>query len=280
MTKRILGLIIVMMISSSFLWAQDRSRLETWTVEADTLMNRQDFNGALKLLTKVIKVSKLKTEEDYLALYNRAICYFSLGNHELALKDVNQYLNKYGEQHALMLRLYIYQEQGKQELLLQELSRLSSDHPDNADFIQWRIDILMEGEAYDLARKDIRRLMALQSSPQLTAYLGMNYYYDDLPDSALTMWDEALKGDPSMHEVYLYAASLCVEEEAYPLALKYIDQGLRFNPNETSLIFYKGISLVETSKIQEGCRCLNKAFNAGEDGAIGYLKDFCYGLDD
>jgi tetratricopeptide (TPR) repeat protein len=280
MTKRILGLIVALMISSSFLWAQDRSRLEALTVEADTLMNRQDFDGALKILTKIIKESKLKTEEDYLALYNRAICYFSLGDHDLALKDVNQYLEKFQEQHAILLRLYIYQEQGKKDLLLQELSKLSSDHPDNVEFIQWRIDILMEGEEYALARKDIRKLMALQSSPQLTAYLGMNYYYDDQPDSALIVWDEALQQDHSMTDVYIYAASLCVEEEAYGLALNYIDRGLKHSPSDTALIFYKGIALVETSKLQEGCRCLNKAFAAGEDGAIDYLKEYCYGLDD
>jgi tetratricopeptide (TPR) repeat protein len=274
------GLIIFMVISSSFLWAQDRSRLEAWTVEADTLMNRQDFEGALKILNKVIAKSKLQTEEDYLALYNRAICYFSLGNHALALKDVNQYIDKYPEQHAILLRLYIFQETGKKDLLLQSLAELSSDHPDNIEFIQWRIDIFMDGEQYASARKEIAKLMALQPSPQLTAYLGMNYYNDDQPDSALIYWNRALAADSAMQEVYVYAAGLCVGEEEYGLALTYISKGLERYPDDIILMYYKGVALVETDQIQAGCRCLKKAFDAGEDDALGYLEEVCYGIDD
>ncbi|RAW01875.1 tetratricopeptide repeat protein [Pseudochryseolinea flava] len=279
MSEKIAGLIIVMVVSSSFLWAQDRHRIQAWTVEADTLMNRQDYEGALKLLNKVVKESKLQTEEDYLALYNRAICHFSIGNFDRALTDVNQYLTKYNEQHALMLRLYIYREQDNRELLLKELAQLTSDHPDNVDFIQWRIEILMESEAYALARRDIMKLLSVQPSAELTAYLGMNYYYDNMPDSALTIFDDVLKENPSMQEVYLYSASICIEEEAYVLALQYLERGLKNDPADVKLMFYKGIALVELSKITEGCRCLTKAFQAGEDGAIDYLKEYCYGVD-
>ena len=279
MSRKFAGLVILMVISSSFLWGQDRSKLQTWITQADTLMSRDDYDGAIKLLNKVVKESKLQTEEDYLALYNRAICHFSLGHFDQALADVNQYLNQYQEEHARMLRAYIYQEQGRTDLVLEEVSRLSSNDPDNIDFIQWKIDLLMDGKNYAAVRPDIRKLITLQPSTQLLAYLGMNYYYDDQPDSALTVFDEVIKTDPTIHDVYSYAASVCFEEDAYILALKYIELGLKNDPTDNELIFYKGIALVELSRTQEGCRCLTKAFNAGEDDAVDYLKEYCYGLD-
>src|SRR5689334_2563751 len=112
MIKKIAGLTIVMMVSSSFLWAQNRERIQAWSVEADTLMNRREYEKALDLYTKIIKESKLKSEDDFMALYNRGLAYFSLGRYQEALHDVNQYLEKYQEQHARLLRLYIYQELG------------------------------------------------------------------------------------------------------------------------------------------------------------------------
>src|SRR5688500_16278383 len=98
MIKKITGLIIIfMVVSPSFLWAQNRERIQAWSVEADTLMNRRDYEGALTLYTRIIQESKLKSEDDFMPLYNRALAYFSLGRHAEALRDVNQYIEKYPE---------------------------------------------------------------------------------------------------------------------------------------------------------------------------------------
>ena len=43
-----------------------------------------------------------------------------------------------------------------------------------------------------------------------------------------------------------------------------------------SLLFYKGIALVESDQKIEGCRCLTKAFNLGIDDVGDYLKEYCY----
>jgi tetratricopeptide (TPR) repeat protein len=279
MIKKMTGLIIVMMISSSFLWAQDRAKIEAWTVEADTLMNRQDFNGALKILDKIITTSKLKTDDDYLALYNRALCYFSLTRYEEALRDVNQYLARFPEQHAQLLRLYIYQEKGDYVNQLKDLDKLIADNPQNPELLQWRIGAMMEAGKYAQARKDVNTLLAMGESPELKAYLGLTYYYDNNPDSALTIFDEVIKKYPSFGETYLYAASMCVEQEAYELALQYVNKGLAIDPSNVTLLFYKGVALVELDKVTEGCRCITKAFNAGFDDAVDYLKEYCYGIE-
>jgi predicted Zn-dependent protease len=279
MIKKIAGLVIFMVTSSSFLWAQDRARIQAWSVEADTLMNRRDYEGALTLYTKIIQESKLKSEDDFMALYNRALAYFSLGRHDEALRDVNQYIEKYPEQHARLLRLYIYQELGDHENQVKDLNALIAESPGNAELIQWRMSVLMDAEKYAEARKDIRQLLTVQASPELRSYLGLTYYYEDNADSAMIIFDEVIRTDPSFVQSYLYAGSLCIEKEAYDLALKYVNKGLQQEPSNTTLLFYKGIALVENKKIQEGCRCLTKAFNAGFDDAADYLKEYCYGIE-
>jgi hypothetical protein len=81
-------------------------------------------------------------------------------------------------------------------------------------------------------------------------------------------------------QTYLYAASLCIDREAYSWALDYINKGLQQDPLNTTLIFYKGYALVESEKVTEGCRYLTRAFHAGFDDAADYLKEYCYGVTD
>ena len=38
--------------------------------------------------------------------------------------------------------------------------------------------------------------------------------------------------------------------------------------------------MLELKNDKEGCSCLTKAFAAGEDDAAGYLKEYCYGVED
>lgn len=278
--KKLTGLVIALVISSSFLWAQDRAKIETWTVEADTLMNRQDYEGALKLLNKIISESKLSTDDDYLALYNRALSYFSLGRYDEALKDINQYIAKFPEQHALMLRLYINNEKGVDAAdQLDDINKLVEANPGNPDLLSWRIGALMSAEKYAEARRDIRALRAMDDAPQLTLSLATSYYYEEKPDSALLYFEEYIKQDPLTPEGYVYAGSLCIEHEEYELALQYLNEGLKKLPSDGVLIFYKGVALVELERTEEGCRCLTKAFNNGFDDASDYLKEYCYGLD-
>jgi hypothetical protein len=78
----------------------------------------------------------------------------------------------------------------------------------------------------------------------------------------------------------MYISSLCLEQEAYEMALTYIDLGLKLEASNMNLIFYKGIALAETKKVEEGCRYLLKAFNAGLDQAGDYLKQYCYTFED
>jgi predicted Zn-dependent protease len=270
------GLIFFMLMSSFFAYTQAKDEQRAQEIEADTLLNKQEYSAALELYNKLIQKSKLSTEEEYQLYYKRAVCYYGLKKFEEALKDINVFMERYPQEQAKLLRAYIHQELGNYQAQLADINELLAKNPENVELLQWRASVFMESEKYPEARKDIRKLLSYQSSPQLKSYLGLSYYYQSNADSALMLFDEVIAEDPALVQTYLYAASLCMDEEAYDLGLTYIQKGLQVEPSNMTLIFYKGIALVETRQVQEGCRCLTKAFNSGMDEVADYLKEYCY----
>jgi tetratricopeptide (TPR) repeat protein len=270
-TIKCAGLIITMFISHVFSFAQ--SAIE---VEADTLVARQDYAGALAIYNKIIEKSQPETEEEYQLYYKRAVCHYGLENFDEALKDINKVIEKYPQPQAKLLRAYVLQELGNYEEQLKDLDELLSLNPDGPELLQWRASVLMEIGKYTEAQKDIRQVLSYQSSPELKSYLGLTYYYQDNADSALIIFDEVIKEAPHFVQSYLYAASLCLDEEVHELALEYISKGLQVEPSNLTLLFYKGIALVGTGQEKEGCRCLTKAFEGGIDDVADYLKEYCY----
>ena len=263
--------IIFMAITPCMLYAQSERE-----VEADTLVGRQDYAGALALYNKIIEKTKPKTEQEFQLYYKRAVCYYGLENFQEALNDVNRVIEKFPAPKAKLLRAYIFQELEDYESQLTDLNELLSLNPNSPELLQWRASVLMEAEKYEDAQKDIRKLLEYHSGPELKAYLGLTYYYLENPDSALLLFDEVIAEAPDYTQVYLYAASLCLEEDAHELALTYINKALELEPDNITLLFYKGIALVETGEDKVGCRCLTKAFDAGLDDVADYLKQYCY----
>ena len=275
------GLVFIMMMASPFFVSAQIStgKNAAILVQADTLMNRQDYEGALSLYNKVLEKSKPVSDEDYKVYYKRAFCFYSLGEFDNALKDVNEYVQKVPDDQAKLLRAYINQELGNFDAQLADLNDFIAGSPGNPDLLRWRASVLMEAERYAEAEKDIRSLLQVQPGPELKAYLGLIYYYQQNPDSALTIFDEVIAENPEYPQTYLYSSSLALEEEAYDLALQYVNQGLGYDPGNLTLLFYKGIALVEKEEVKEGCRCLTKAFAGGMDDASDYLKAYCYGVE-
>jgi tetratricopeptide (TPR) repeat protein len=272
-------LILIAIACTTTAHAQFSKKGDERVVEADTLMGRQDFDGALALYTKVIESSRMATPQELHVLYKRAYCYYSLQRFDEALADINRYIEKTDDLQAKLLRAYIYQELGRTEDQLKDINELAQSSPDNLDLLRWRASVLMDAEKYKEARRDIEKIMMIDQSPDIVGFLGLTYYYDHEPDSALMIFDRVLASHPDHMQTYVYAASLALEEESFPLALNYINKGLQHDPAHGTLIFYKGIALVESEKVDEGCRCLAKAFAAGTDDAGDYLKQYCYGVD-
>jgi tetratricopeptide (TPR) repeat protein len=117
----------------------------------------------------------------------------------------------------------------------------------------------------------------VRDDAETEVYLGYSYYNLQKVDSALMALNKSIELDPNYIPAYLYAGSFCLEQGNNDLALKYLTIASRLDPTNTTVLFYKGIALVEKENLDEGCSCLNKAFYAGEDDASDYLSEYCYG---
>ena len=262
---------MLIVMSSFFCLAQS-----TMEVEADTLVGRQEYAKALPMYDKLIAKSKMKDEADYQLYYKRSVCHYGLENYDAALADINKLIEKYPNPQAKLLRAYINQEREEYAALIDDLNDIIASNPGSPELVQWRASAYMEAGKYEEARDDIKTLLNYNPVPELKAFLGLTYYYQGDSDSAIVIFDEVLEEKPTFLQAYVYASSMCLDEQAYELALSYINKGLALEPENTTLIFYKGIALVETEKEEEGCRCLTQAFNEGLDDVADYLKEYCY----
>lgn len=259
--------------------AQFSRKVDERVVQADTLMGREDFAGALALYTKVIESSRMATPQEVQLLYKRAYCFYALDRFDEALTDINLFIEKTDDLQARLLRAYIYQSLERTEDQLTDINVLVENSPLNLDLLRWRASVLMDAGKYKEARRDIQKILMIDRSPEINGYLGLTYYYDNEPDSALLIFDRVLASHPTHAQTYVYAASLSMEQESFMLALDYINRGLKQDPANNTLLLYKGIALVESDNTAEGCRCLARAFASGSDDAGDYLKQYCYGVE-
>lgn len=268
-----LGLIILM--SPFFVSAQSTSPA-AMEVMADTLVARQDYQGGLDLYNKILKQSKKQDEAYYTVLYKRAFAYFGLGKLDESLTDVSQVITRYPSPQASLLRLSIYEQQQNFEAQLKDLNELISENPDPY-MIRWRTSVLFQLEHYKEAQRDIQFLLTGSEDSELRLYLGVTYYYLNRPDSAILQFDKVIANDPTFIQTYVTAGSMLMEDGQYDAAMKYISLGLRQEPANATLLFYKGAALIEMKEIDKACSCLRKAFEAGMDDAADYLKEYCFG---
>lgn len=280
MIKPNTGLIAFLVMSSFFVSAQNRNQLIALEVQGDTLANRQDYEGALGFYNTVIEQTKFTSPRDYDVVYKRAVAFFQLKEYDKALHDIDVFIAETGDEQGFILKAYVYQDMKAWPEVLTQLDTLDQWYPDNIELSRWRIQVLMDAGMNAEAKKEIQKALAIEPDRQIKLYLGLVHYYLAEYKEAFATFDALIKDDPAQPEPYLYAASLCLEDEYYDLALKYLDAGLTQHPANPSLAFYKGIALYELKQEQEGCRYLRKAFYAGVDDAADYLTEYCFGTED
>jgi len=255
------------------------SKWKQWEVKANTLMNRQEFDAAIKLYSKAISASKLKDKSAYPMTYKRAVCYYSIENYTEALKDLETFEVEYSSVYQThLLRAFIYRELDETEKQLESLDHALMFQPGDPGLIKWRAGLYLQVDKFEQAKTDLDYLRDIQDDPEVEMYLGFAHYNLQQVDSAFYALNKAIELDPTFLPAYLYAGSFSLQEENNELALKYLDVALRLDPENTNAQFYKGVALVELNQDEEGCKYLAKAFYAGEDDASGYLKERCYTL--
>ncbi|MBI1768184.1 MAG: hypothetical protein HYR67_07400 [Bacteroidetes bacterium] len=273
----LISLLLVLLCSGLAIAQDEQTRWSQWETDADTLMNHQDFAGAAKLYTKIIDESKLKEKSNYKSLYKRAVSYYSAGDFDHALTDVNLFITEFPESpQPRLLRALINRQKNDEASQLIDLQKAIELGNTNPQLLFWRGTLLAAKGENESAKKDLLTVQKINDDAEVETMLGTVYRALEKTDSAFICLNKAIVLDVNYPASYIYAGSFCVEDENYNLALKYLNLALRIDSENISAIFYKGIALVELEKLEEGCRCLRKALDAGEDDAAEYLKEFCY----
>jgi tetratricopeptide (TPR) repeat protein len=260
----------------------DISKIEQWEAEGDTLMKLEKYAAAIKSFTKIIDATGLADKLGYSALYKRAVCYYyTEGKEDLALRDVSKFIEKlpYVPQSHI-LRALIYRIQENADGQLEDLNVALDFQPENAGLLKWRSGLLIDKEKFPEAKRDAEIAIQLQDDPEVETYLAFAHFNMNNPDSALMAINKAIDLDYTYSPAYLYAGSFCLQSDEFDLALTYLNLGLRADPDNLAMLFYKGVVLVELKKTDEGCSILNKAFYNGYDDAGVYITQYCYSSSD
>lgn len=275
----ITGIFFLILGIGTIAFAQDE-KWKAWETEADTLFNRQDFEEASALYTRIIETTKLQDKATYPSVYKRAVCLYSLGKFEEALADLDVFIPAFPDMYrAKLLRAFVYRELGDEKRQMIDLNDVLAAQPGNPDLLKMRASLYIQQKEFQKAKEDLMIAKSIQTDSETEVYLGVTYYNLGNLDSALYSLNRAIEQDATYLPTYLYAGSFCLQEELYDLGLKYLNLALRLEPKNTSALFYKGIALVELKKTEQGCSCLAKAFYSGEDDAAGYLEQYCYSMD-
>jgi len=277
MHKILVIVLAIFFVSGAF--AQN-AKAKKYEVEADTAMSQQDYPKAIKLYSKAIKASKLKERADYLDVYKRAVCYFSVGDFNHALEDLNTVIPQIpGLPQGKILRALVYGELGQQDKKLEDLASALNADPANPGLLKWRASIYLEDEEYKLARKDLEVARLFEDDAETEMYLGVALYNTGSVDSAMMSLDKSIQLDATYLPAYMYASSFCLEEDRYQDALNYLEFAGRLNPKNTTIFYYKGLAYIELEKEEEGCKYIRKAFYSGFEDAGAALKEYCFGVE-
>lgn len=285
MTRRTIRLAFVfLVVPFSFAFSQKAKspKWTAWAAEADTLYNSEEYAAAVKLYTKVLDANPMKegTYEDrslYSYVYRRAVSYYSLQQFDKALADVDVFESQFPKSpQPKLLKAFIYRERDDVDNQLLYLSQAIDLQPPNPDFLKWRGLLLIQKEHYADALSDLKEARGYGDDGEVETYLGLCYYHTEDPDSAILSFNRAIELNPMHIPTYLYAGSVALEAGDFALCLEYIDLALRIDSKSPEALYYKGVALVELNRLDEGCRCLNRAFYSGFDDAAGYLKEYCF----
>lgn len=272
LTKFFMSLVIFVFICSGT-FAQS-NQLEA---KADTLMEQRQFEKAIDLYSSVIKTSGLKVKSDYRPVYKRAIAYYYSEDFESSLKDLDVFIAQYPQvSQAHILRAFIFGQIGEQEKQVESIDRAFELQPDNLELVKWRGSIQIQRGEYAKAKSDLLMVRSVMDDAELETNLALAYYSMEQADSAFQCINKSIELEPAYEPAYLYAGSFSLELEQYQRGIDYLDLALLLNNENSNAWLYKGMALIQLKRTDEGCRLLTKAFNAGEDDAADYLKEYCY----
>ncbi len=280
--KSIRLVFVFLAVHSAFPGFSQSAKWKAAEAEADTLYEHREYGDAAKRYTRILKANttkegKFKDRSLFSMLYKRAVCYYSTQEYQKALADLALFAPEFpNAPQPKLLKAFIYRELDDVDNQLANLKEAMDLQSPNPDFLKWRGLLYIQKKNYKDALTDLLSAKQFEDDTEVETYLGLCYFNRDEPDSAFMSFDKAIELDPTFLAPYLYASSMALQLENYTLSLEYANLALRWEGKNKEALFYKGVALVESDRLDEGCRCLNRSFYAGFDDAGDYLSEYCF----
>lgn len=251
------------------------SKREELEAKADTLMQQEEFEKAANIYSKLIADHSQKPSGKL--NYKRAVCSYYQGEFEDAVKDVSIFIDESPRAHqAYILRGLCYRQLGDVDNQLKDIEKASELQVGNPQLIKWRGSLYVEKGEYAKGKDDLLLARAFEDDAELETNLGMAYNGLGNISEAIKCFNQSIVLDVNYAPAYLYAGSMLMEADRHTEAITFFDLLLRLEPDNANALFYKGISLTDLKQEKEACRCLQRAFDLGQDDALDYLKEMCY----
>ncbi|MFM8913046.1 MAG: tetratricopeptide repeat protein [Flammeovirgaceae bacterium] len=274
MFTKIAALVVAFFVFNQVACGQT-TRWQKLEAEADTLMQQEQFEKAEQRYTNIIAGNAEKLNPKL--YYKRGVCRYYLGLFESAIQDVGLFLKQVPEAgQAYILRGLCYRQMGDLDNQLSDIEKASELQIGNPQLIKWRGSLYVEKGEYAKGKDDLLLARTFEDDAELETTLGMAYSGLGNTNEAIKCFNQSIVLDVNYPPAYLYAGTMLMEAGKHADALLYFELLLRLVPDNESALFYKGMSLVELKREKEGCSCLRKAFDKGQDDALDYLKEYCY----
>src|SRR4051794_36084270 len=97
-------------VLTSYSYAQTE-KMKIWQAQGDTLLNHEDYKGASKIFSKILKASKEKDQFYYSILYKQAVSHYSMQSFDAALKEIDEFIPAYpNSPQPYLLKAFIFRE--------------------------------------------------------------------------------------------------------------------------------------------------------------------------
>src|SRR5690606_28557505 len=177
--------VLVLMVVCSNAIAQD-DKIQSWSAEAQTLMQREQFEAALRLYDNIIEATDKDDPAHRQAQYNRIVSLHSLEDLYTAHEEIYSIFVEYSRATQVIVHpAFIYRILSETQALFKDVSYLVAMNPLNADLIKWQAYLLIQAEEYDRARAQLHMASRIKTDAETELYLGMTHYFTNDPDSAL-----------------------------------------------------------------------------------------------
>ena len=205
---------------------------------------------------------------------NIADSLYATGNYA---KAINQYAQE-GSVNSQLQIARAYNSIGNLEKAIAQYKSVVEENPELqiANFELGKL--LIKTEEYDEARKLFTKLVGSgKDNPEYHYYLGEAFRQLDQPASSLVSYKRAIELDSTHLRSLFQLGKYFVVKQEKNEALKYIDKGLEFYPEDVSLINLKALVLFNDGAHEKAIPWFEQVLALGETKEYVYEKlAYCY----